>query len=212
VARWLGGQSHLSSRKIYISENRTLVNSRWPGGRVASHIYLVGKIYILRKPPLVNSRWPGGQVATHIYLGGKSTSQKTAFGAFAVARWPGGQSHLSSRKIYRLRKPPSVNSRWPGGRVATHIYLVGKSTSLKTNSVCEVAGFWPKTGSASHFISLSYVVATAATLATGSFLAPSAIRPCLCGGTVCAPQKPRMSCKSFRSIHRKVVKGRFYVT
>jgi hypothetical protein len=52
-------------------------------------------------PPLVNSRWPGGRVASHIYLVGKSTSQKTAFGEFAV-------------------------TRWPGGRVASHIYLVGK--------------------------------------------------------------------------------------
>jgi hypothetical protein len=39
-------------------------------------------------------------VATHIYLVGKSTSQKSAFGEFAVAGWPGGHSHLSSRKIY----------------------------------------------------------------------------------------------------------------
>ena len=77
----------------------------------------------------------------------------------------------------------------------------------------EVASFAcaaAKTRSASY--SIVYEVATAATLATGSCLAPSAIRPCLCGGTVCAPQKPRMSCKSFRSIHRKVVEGRFYVT
>src|SRR3974390_1762638 len=27
--------------------------------------------------------------------------------------------------------PPLVNSRWPGDRVATHIYLVGKSTSRR---------------------------------------------------------------------------------
>src|SRR3974390_3107782 len=55
-------------------------------------------------PPLVNWRWPGGRVASHIYLVGKSTSQKTAFGEFAVAGWPGGQSLLSSRKSRSRRR------------------------------------------------------------------------------------------------------------
>ena len=72
--------------------------------------------------------------------------------------------------------PPLVNPRWPGGRVASHFYLVG---NLHLGG--ELARFAAR--SASHSISLSYVVATAATLATGSFLAPLAIRPCLCGGT-----------------------------
>ena len=109
-------------------------------------------------------------------------------------RWPGGQSHLSRRKIYisearlqalrvRRQRPDQLciplrylvatvatltaisASRWPGGRVASHIYLVGKSTSQKTNFACARR---PKTGSVSHSISLSYVVATAATLATDS--------------------------------------------
>src|SRR3974377_1540811 len=35
--------------------------------------------------------------------------------------------------------PPSVNSRWPGGRVASHIYLVGKSTSQEPNFACAAA-------------------------------------------------------------------------
>ena len=77
-------------------------------------------------------------MANHIYLVGKSTSQKTALGEFR------------------------------GGRVASHIYLVGKSASQKANSVCEVAGFRQNTRSASHSISLSYVVATAATLPADS--------------------------------------------
>ena len=147
----------------------------WLPSRYAARAARLGQ-----KPPSVNSRWPGGWVASHIYLVGKSTSRrrgcrlcvcggKDSISFFAVARWPGGHSYLSSRKIYRLRKPPSVDSRWPGGQVATHIYLVGKSTSQKTNSVCQVARFRQNTRSASHSISLSYVVATAATLATGFF-------------------------------------------
>jgi len=79
-------------------------------------------------------------VATHIYLVGKSTSQKAAFDEFAVARWPGGQSHLSSRKIYI-----SENRLWRirGGQVATHIYLVGKSTSQKTAFGELAVARWP---------------------------------------------------------------------
>jgi hypothetical protein len=59
------------------------VDPWWLGGRVASHIYLVGKIHVSdnelgsikgelsaeAKPS--NSRWPGGRVASHIYLVGK---------------------------------------------------------------------------------------------------------------------------------------------
>ena len=79
-------------------------------------------------------------MASHIYLVGKSTSRKTAFGEFAVARWPGGQSHLSSRKIYI-----SENRLWRirGGQVATHIYLVGKSTSQETAFGEFAVARWP---------------------------------------------------------------------
>ena len=51
-------------------------------------------------PPLANSPWPSGQ----------------------VARWPGGHSHISSRKIY---------------------YLVGKSTSQKTAFGESAVARWP---------------------------------------------------------------------
>jgi hypothetical protein len=39
-------------------------------------------------------------VATHICLGRKIYISENRFGEFAVARWPGGHSYLSSRKIY----------------------------------------------------------------------------------------------------------------
>jgi hypothetical protein len=77
----------------------------------------------------------------------------------------------------------------------------------------EVASFAcaaAKTRSASY--SIVYEVATAATLATGSFFGAVSHSAVPLRRDRFAPHKSRMSCKSFRSIHRKVVEGRFYVT
>ena len=135
-------------------------------------------------------------MATHICLVGKSISQKTAFGEFAVARWPGGQSHLSSRKIYNISE-----ERLQALRVRRQ----------RLDQLC---------------IPLRYLVATAATLATDSsvslkctsegrcFLAPlrrgqpfgRASVPKICAtslremaeGVVFQCHKPRRSCKRSR--------------
>jgi hypothetical protein len=73
---------------------------------------------------------------------------KDAISFFAVARWPGGHSYLSSRKIYEL-------------------------CSIKGQRMGEVEALRVRRQRLDQLrIPLRYLVATAATLATGSFLAP----------------------------------------
>src|SRR3974390_3475891 len=135
------------SRKIYISEarlqalrvRRQRLDQLFRGGPVA--------------------RWPGGQShlsSRKIYL------SEARLQALRVRRqrldqlFRGGQvagcpvTFIQSENLH-LRKPPLVNSRWPGGRVASHFYLVG---NLHLGGV--VARFEAR--SASHSISLSHAV------------------------------------------------------
>src|SRR3974390_2042366 len=78
-------------------------------------------------PPLVNSRWPGGRVATHIYLVGKSTSRRRGCRLCVCGVQTRSVLHSialsSGHRGESDHHPPLVNSRWPGGRVATHIYI-----------------------------------------------------------------------------------------
>jgi len=140
-----GGHSHLSSRKIYISEARL-------------------QALRVRRQRL-------DQLCIPLRYLVATVASLTSIRLLVSSRWPGGQSHLSSRKIYILRKPPSVNSRWqvarwPGG----HSYLSSRKIYISENGLrLRGCGLSAKHRSASRSISLSYVVATAATLATGFF-------------------------------------------
>ena len=87
-----------------------LVNSRWPGGQVATRIYLVGNLHLGGEVARLcvcggkdsiyrASRWPGGRVASHIYLVGKSTNSVHEKGS-AWAR-----SQAFDKRLNQLRIP-----------------------------------------------------------------------------------------------------------